>query len=67
MDAVHVSRSDFNEILNTAETLVGEVERVLEGDELVSKRLEEIKTGKVKGITEKELNNYLRKRGVEVV
>ncbi|MDH3976613.1 MAG: hypothetical protein OEV42_20310 [Deltaproteobacteria bacterium] len=66
MDTVHVNKTDFTRILDTAETLIDEVEHALEEDEIVSKRLEDVKSGRVTGKTEKELDDYLKSRGVEL-
>ena len=64
METVHVRKSDFNKILNAAEVLIDEVEHVLSHDEVVKKRMDDITKKKVKGKTEKELDNYLKSRGV---
>jgi len=66
MEIVEVKKSDLDKILNTAEILVDEVEQALSQDEIVKKRIEDIKTGKTSGKTERELNDYLKKRGVKV-
>lgn len=65
MRNVMVEKSDFGKILQTAETLIDEVENALQ-DEIVKKRMDEINTGKVKGKTEKELDEYLKKRGLKI-
>ena len=66
METVQVGKDDFNKILNTAEVLIDEVEQALSQDEIVIRRIEDIKTGRVKGKTEKELDYYLKKRGVKI-
>jgi len=66
MQTVQVGKDDFNKILNTAEVLIDEVEQALSQDDIIIRRIEDIKTGKVKGKTEKELNDYLKKRGVKI-
>ena len=66
MGTIEVQKSDFNKILHTAEQLVDEVEYVLLQDEVVKKRIKDIKTGKIKGKSEKELDDYLKKRGVKI-
>ncbi len=66
METIQIAKSDLNRILNTVEILIDEVEHALSQDEIARKRLVEIKTGKVKGKTEKELDKYLKKRGVKI-
>lgn len=66
METIQIKKSDFNKILNTAEILINEVEQALSQDDLIKKRIEDIKTGKVKGRTEQELDDYLKKRGVKI-
>ena len=66
METIQVNKTDFNKILNTAEILIEEVEQVLSQDEVAKKRTEDIKAGRVKGRTEEDLDNYLKKRGVKI-
>ena len=66
METLKVEKSDFNKILNTAEILISEVEQVLFQDEIVKKRIEDIKKGNIKGRTETDLKQYLKKRGVKI-
>ena len=66
MDTIQVKKSDFNRILDTAEILIDEVEQALSQEEIVKKRIDDISAGKVKGKTETELDEYLKKRGVKV-
>ena len=66
MSIVHVQKSDFNKILDTAESLIDEVEQVLSQDDIVRKRLDDIRKRNTKGRTEAELNKYLKGRGVKV-
>lgn len=63
---VKVQQEDFNRILDTAEVLIDEVEHVLSQDDLTKKRLDDIKSGKIIGKSEEELDNYLKSRGVKV-
>jgi len=66
MENIQIKKSDFNKILNTAEILINEVEQALSQEDIIKKRIEEIKTGKVKGKTEEELDEYLKERGVKI-
>ena len=66
MEDIQIKKSDFNKILNTAEILINEVEEALSQEDIIKKRIEEIKTGKIKGKTEEELDEYLKKRGVKI-
>lgn len=66
MEVLQVKKSDFNKILSTAELLVNEVEQAFSQDEIVKSRIEDIKLNKIKGRTEQELNEYLKKRGVKI-
>jgi len=66
MEDIQIKKSDFNKILNTAEILINEVEEALSQEDIIKKRIEEIKTGKIKGRTEEELDEYLKKRGVKI-
>ncbi len=64
METVTVSKEFFTKILTDVEVLISDVELAL--DENVKKRLLDMKTGKVQGKTEKELDSYLKKRGVHL-
>ena len=64
METVTVPKEVFNKILSDVEILIDDVEMAL--DVKVRKRISDIETGKVKGKTEKELDDYLKKRGVKV-
>lgn len=66
MATVEVQKEDFSRILHTAEELVNEVESALSQDETAKRRMNDIKSGKVKGKTESELDSYLKSRGVKV-
>lgn len=66
MQTLKVKKSDFKKILTTAETLLEEVEQALSVDEVVKKRINDIESEKVEGKTEQELDEYLKKRGVQI-
>ena len=61
-ETITIRKEDFNKILNTAEILIDDVEHVLSQDELVRMRIEDIKNRKIKGKTEEDYYEYLKKR-----
>jgi len=66
MEQIQINRTDFHQILQAAEMLLGKVEHALAQDEIAKKRMLDITTGKVQGKTEAELHVYLKKRGVRI-
>lgn len=64
MEIIQVEKTDFNKILNTAEVLINEVEQVFQ-NEIVKIRVGDIEMGKIKGKTQEDYNEYIRKRGIE--
>lgn len=64
METISVSKEVLSKILTDFETLIDDVELAL--DEKVRQRIADIESGRVKGKTEQELDDYLRKRGVAV-
>ena len=62
METINVGKSDFNKILNTMGMLLDDFEKVFSKDEIVIQRMEEVKTGKAKGKSEEDYNEYLQKR-----
>ena len=64
MDTVTISKDVFTKILGDVEMLIDDVEMAL--DTTVEHRLCELDTGKVKAKSERELDEYLRKRGVKI-
>lgn len=67
METVTISKEKLGIVLADVERLVSHVEELIEDqDKTAKKRLSEIKSGKVEGKSEKELDEYLKKRGVKV-
>ena len=66
METLQIKKTDFNKILETAEILINEVEQALSQDDIVKARIEDIRIGRIKGKSEQELNDYLKKRGVKI-
>lgn len=65
-ETITIKKQDFDKILNTAEILIDEVEDALSQDELVRKRIDDIKTGRIAGKTEEDYYEYLKKRGIKI-
>ena len=61
-----MSEEKFNKVLSDVETLIEDVSSLFDQDEIARKRIAEIKTNPSIGKSEKELDAYLKKRGVEV-
>lgn len=66
MTTVQIQKTDFEKILHTAEVLIDEVEQACSLDEIAKQRLHDLKTKMVAGKTERELDLYLKKRGVKI-
>lgn len=64
MDTVTIPKKAFTKILEDVETLIDDVELAL--DAKAQKRLSDIKKNPSIGKTEKDLDNYLKKRGVKI-
>lgn len=64
METVTVQKEVFSKILTDVETLIDDVELALNAK--VMQRIQDIEIGKVEGRTEKDLDNYLEKRGVKI-
>jgi len=65
MKTIQVRKSDFKRILSTAEILIDEVEQALSQDDVVIKRIRDIRSGRIKGKTEDDYHEYLKKRGIK--
>lgn len=64
METVTISKESFTKILSDVEALIDDVEIAL--DVKVQKRMADIKRDPSIGKTEKDLDSYLRKRGVKI-
>ena len=64
METINIEKTDFNKVLTTVEILISDVEQMLHQDEIVSERVEDIKTEQINGKTEDDYNEYLRKSGI---
>ncbi len=67
METVAISKDKLGLVISDVERLVSHFEDLVEDqDKIARQRLSDIKTGRVKGKSEKELDDYLRKRGVNI-
>ena len=67
MENVTVSKQKLGLVIDDVEKLITHVEALVEDQDTIAKqRLADLKSGKVKGKSEVELDDYLRKRGVKV-
>lgn len=64
METVAIPKDVFNKILRDVEILIDDVELAL--DKTARKRINDIESNKVKGKSEGELDDYLKKRGVNL-
>ena len=66
MATITISEEKLNKVLADVETLIEDVSSIFDQDEITKKRIAEIKSNPSMGKSEKELDNYLKKRGVKV-
>ena len=66
MGTITISEEKFNKVINDVELLIEDVASIFDQDEIAKKRLEDIKTNPSIGKSEKELDDYLKKRGVKI-
>jgi len=63
---ITISEEKFNKVLADVETLIEDVSTLFDQDEIAKHRFAEIKKNPSIGKSEKELDDYLKKRGVEI-
>jgi len=66
MDTMTISGDQFRKVLVDVETLVEDVTSLVNQDVIVRKRIAEIKANPSIGKSEEELDEYLKKRGIEI-
>ncbi len=67
METLSISKEKFSKILEDFEVLINDVESALSEENLiVRKRMNDIKINPSIGKTEKELDSYLKSRGVKI-
>jgi len=64
MKLINIPKDTLNKVLVDVEVLIEDVASLLNQDEIAKKRLIEIKKNPSIALSEEELNNYLKKRGV---
>ena len=66
-ETITIPKDDFRKLLSDVETVINDVESILSNeDKPIKTRINDIESGKVKGKTEKELDEYLKNRGVKI-
>ena len=66
MGTITVSEEKFNKVISDVEALIEDVSSLFDQDEIAKQRINEIKANPSIGKSEKELDSYLKKRGVKV-
>jgi|GEM_PF-1610058 len=66
MGTISISEDRFKKVLADVEALVKDVTALIDRDDVVKQRIAEIKANPSLGKTEKELDDYLKRRGVEI-
>ncbi len=66
MTTITVSEEKFNKVLADVELLIEDVASLFDQDEIARKRIAEIEVDPSIGRSEKELDEYLRKRGLKI-
>ena len=64
METVTISKEIFSKILTDAEVLMKDIENAL--DIKVKQRMSDIEKNRAEGKSEKELDDYLKSRGVKI-
>jgi predicted amino acid-binding ACT domain protein len=66
MENVLISEEKLSKVLHDVETLIIDVSDLVDQDLIAGRRLAEIKQNPSIGKSEKELDEYLKKRGVKI-
>ena len=66
MGNITISEEKFNKVIADVEVLIEDVTSLFDQDVIASKRLAEIKADPSIGKSERDLDEYLRKRGVKI-
>ena len=67
METINIPKDKLGRVISDVEKLIYDFENLVESqDQIVKKRVSDIKKGSVEGKTEKELDDYLKKRGVKI-
>jgi len=66
MATISVSEEKFNKVMADVETLIEDVSVLFDQDEIAKRRLQDVKKNPSIGKSERELDDYLKKRGVKI-
>ena len=66
MGTITISEEKFNKVIADVEALIEDVSSLFEQDELAKQRMKEIKANPSIGKSEKDLDAYIKKRGVKI-
>ena len=66
MGTITLSEDRFRKVLADVETLVEDVTSLVNQDDVVKRRIAEIKANPSIGRSEEELDEYLKRRGVKI-
>ncbi len=67
MESVNIPKHKLSRVIEDVEKLVSDVENLAgDQDNVAKQRLDDVKRGGVEGKSEKELDSYLKKRGVKI-
>jgi hypothetical protein len=66
MGTITITEEKFNKVLADVELLIDDVAALFDQDQITKKRMAEVKINPLIGKSEKELDAYLKKRGVKV-
>ena len=66
MRTMSISEEKFNKVISDVEILIEDLTSIFNQDEILRKRLDDIKKDSSIGKSEKELDSYLKKRGIKI-
>lgn len=66
MTTITISEEKFNKVISDVEILIEDVASLFGQDDIAKQRINDIKKNPSIGKSEKELDEYLKKRGVKV-
>jgi len=66
MPNISVSEEKFNKVIADVETLIEDVSDLFDQDDIAKKRINDIESNPSLGKSEKELDDYLKQRGVKI-
>ena len=66
MGTITISEEKFNKVINDVENLLEDVIKLLDQDGIAKKRLKDIKNDPSIAKSDKELEDYLKYRGVKI-